>query len=119
MDEAIAAVTAAAWTDQPDEWEAPEVIDRARTCLMEFNPDAALAVLNEWVGKRRTMIHTMSGFGCDLQLEDAIKRIRDAEELWWSWSLFAHELLAIGPGDKGMRFDVRRLVSVPLPEKGA
>lgn len=106
VDEAVEAVTAAAWTESPRA-DADEAAFKAIEMLEAHDAMGALNVLIEWRGPQRKMIHTMAGFGCDLPLESAIERIRDADEVGWSLSIFAHDLIAVGPGDKAMRFDVR------------
>lgn len=88
VDEAVAALEAAAWTENGPEYDAC-----ARCGYREKEP--------------RTRIHCLaSGIGADWDASDAVEFLRGADEIAWAWSLTSHDLKARN-GDLVRSFEVR------------
>lgn len=118
-DEAVAALTAGAWTEPVSDERYVSAVETARAMCRKAGDGSVpaadvLAAIERELGTPRTIIHCFLGaLGCDWELDTAIALVREAEKVGWAPSIFRHELAAMKDG-KVYRFDVR----APEPEGG-
>jgi hypothetical protein len=115
-DEAVAALTAAAWTEHIAEEKYQAAVE---ACLLlagepaegtdPFIPASQIrAAVKGALGEQRTLIHCFMTFGCDWTLESAIALARrDDAQCAWAPSMFRHEL-AIWADGSMHRFEAHR-----------
>lgn len=116
-DEAVAALTAAAWTESISEDDAFRGVEAVRKlCAPTGAGDGrrlyardVLAVLDGAIGEKRTLIHCLAGgLGADWNLADAVDFARREDaQCAWVRHLLGHEL-AIWSGGKTRHFQARR-----------
>lgn len=119
-DEAVAALTAAAWTERISEERYEAAVEAALSLTRDADgepladgtqiPAAEVArVIREALGEPRVGIHCMMGsLGTDRDLAGAIEIARrDGARCAWAPNMFRHELAVFADG-KMYRFDARR-----------
>lgn len=116
-DEAVAALTAAAWTERISEERYVAAVEAVQAMVPAGDPETdplipasrIRAAVADALGEQRTLIHCFMGsMGADWSLEGAVKLTRreDAQSAW-APNMFRHELAVYADG-KMHRFDARR-----------
>jgi hypothetical protein len=116
-DEAVAALTAAAWTESISGERYGRAVEVVQAMTAEGDPDLdpmipasrIRAAVAEALGEQQTLIHCFMGsMGADWSLEGAIELARrDGAQCAWAPNMFRHEL-AVYAGGEMHRFDARR-----------
>lgn len=121
-DEAVAALTAAAWTESISEERYEAAVEAVLKLCGEPEEDRdpyvpasqIRAAVRGELGTPRTLIHCfMGGMGADWDLDGAVALARkDGAQCAWAPNLMRHEL-AVYAGGSMHRFDARRPVTAP------
>jgi hypothetical protein len=131
--EAIAALTAQAWTEPYREDDYKRALDEVLSfCGAHENvqgvftradvpipPSEIRRVVTAALGPKRTSVHCIShhGFGADWDLEEAIKAVREAPSVAWGDSLTGHDLTVVDAAGKVWRFQVTKPGTEPAPKE--
>lgn len=113
VDEAVAAIEAAAWTEHVDDDAYRNAVE-ALAAMADgkpgpFSGEEIRAVIAAHVPVPRRVIHTTAGgFGADWTAESAVAFAREpGAECAWTWHLMQHDLMITSSSGRAVHFEVR------------